>query len=466
VKLLPDTLASRVTLWHSTALVIFFSIAFPAFYLTIDTVVQRQIDEDLIEDIAEFHDLWRTGGIDQVKEEIESEIASESPAHLFIRLLDRSGGTLYATDMSHWGHLPPNQETIHAVGNGNEPELESRLRSDDEEFRSVYGTIAPGTIMQIGETIEEQREFMDLLLGLFFATYLIILPLSALIGWSVTKKSLSGIEEVSLAAEAIANGNLNRHVSVCPRGTEIERLVDTFNSMVDRVHALITEMHEMMDNIAHDMKTPLARIRTSSELALTGSVSVETLQSSTAVTLEECDRLLEMINTTLDVSEAEAGAAHLRQERVNVSSLISEACELFKPVAEEKGIRLCAQTSSDCQVKGNVQHLQRMLANMIDNGIKFTDPDGDGEIMISLELEDNWIKIVVRDSGIGIAMADQSKIFDRFVRGDQSRNRPGSGLGLSFARAVAHSHGGNIQVASKPGKGSIFTIILPAVQCG
>jgi signal transduction histidine kinase len=166
-----------------------------------------------------------------------------------------------------------------------------------------------------------------------------------------------------------------------------------------------------------------------------------------------------MINTMLDITETEAGAAELRNENVNLSELSQDACELFAPMAEDKGITVVAETDPDVEVTGDRQRLQRMMANLLDNAIKYT-PVG-GRISVSVRGSAETVILAVSDTGIGIAEQDFPRIFERFYRGDRSRSRAGSGLGLSLARAIVLAHSGSIAVSSSPGKGSTFAVTLP-----
>ena len=229
--------------------------------------------------------------------------------------------------------------------------------------------------------------------------------------------------------------------------------------MLDRIRDLISDMREMTDNIAHDMRSPLARIRAISEVAVSSTKTSDEHKTAASSTIEECDRLLQMINATLDVAEAEAGSAALDKQTVNISELAKDACELFEPVADEKEIELSCQLDAGCRIHGNVQNLQRMLANLLDNALKYTPPKG--RIDINLGCDEQGIKVAVADTGIGIPAPDQARIFERFFRCDQSRSQTGCGMGLSFSQAVARAHGGDISVASEPGNGTTFTITIP-----
>jgi signal transduction histidine kinase len=230
--------------------------------------------------------------------------------------------------------------------------------------------------------------------------------------------------------------------------------------MLDRIQALLTEIREMNDNIAHDLRSPVARIRGLAEVTLTTGKSPDDFETMAASTIEECDRLLDMINTMLVISKTEAGVEKVSHDKVDIAALIGNACELFEPLAEEKNVGLRCRAPEKTIVSGGARMLQRMLANILDNAVKYTPPGGEVEISLS-ESEKKDIIIAIRDSGIGISATDLPHVFERFYRCDRSRSQPGTGLGLSLARAIARAHGGDITVRSALDQGSTFTVTLP-----
>jgi signal transduction histidine kinase len=281
----------------------------------------------------------------------------------------------------------------------------------------------------------------------------------------MARRAVSGIEAVTQTAQKISGGSLEERVPVKPRGDEIDQLATTFNRMVDRMQTLLTEIKEMSDNIAHDLKSPVTRIRGTAEVTLTTGTSVEDYENMAASTIEDCDRLLDMINTMLLISRTEAGVEKPANEKVEVSTLIRQACELFSPIAEDKNVSLNYRAAEQTPVSGDARLLQRMLSNILDNAVKYTPPGGKVEVSLTGAKNHN-VTISVRDTGVGISEADLPRIFERFYRCDQSRSLPGTGLGLSLARAIARAHGGDITVTSAVDQGSNFTISLPKIVVG
>ena len=195
------------------------------------------------------------------------------------------------------------------------------------------------------------------------------------------------------------------------------------------------------------------------EMALTTGKAIDEYEAAAASTVEDCDRLLEMINTMLYISQTEATAGKLTTEEVDMTRMVRDACELFQPVAEDKGLSLVVDIGTNVRVPGVLQGLQRMLANLIDNALNYT--PSPGTVTVSVSREQQRGIIAVKDTGIGISQEELPHIFRRFYRCDQSRSRPGTGLGLTLVEAIVHAHRGQIAVTSTPNAGTTFTVTLP-----
>lgn len=457
---LPQTLAFRLTLLYAGIFAISSFGAFLAFYLLANSVINRRTDQQLLNEISEYSSVLSLKGIETLKTALVLETESEGVHRIFFRIVTRDGVELFSSNVSSWGNLSTSRTAAERLREGANLIFETMTLPDRRyKVRILYGAIGPGQIMQIGESSEDNERLLEVFREIFGATMVVLMALGALIGWFMARRALVGVEEVTRTAMDISRGAFERRVSVKARGNEINRLATAFNVMLDRINVLVAGMREMADNMAHDLRSPITRIHGIAEMTLATRRCTEEYESMATNTIEECNRLLEMVDTILDISEAEAGASRLRMENTEMAKVVRDACELFQPTAEGKGITLVSKISDGSFVYGDTQRLQRMLANLLDNALKYT-PSG-GTVTASVNTNEGQFVISVNDTGIGIPQDEVPNIFRRFYRCDQSRSQPGIGLGLSLALAIARAHGGDITATGHPGKGSQFTVTLP-----
>jgi heavy metal sensor kinase len=368
--------------------------------------------------------------------------------------------------MSYWREIGINRDAVGRLVEGRSRVYETLTIPDrPDRVRIGYGIIGRGVVVQLGYSMENDTSFIVIFKKIFLITMFALIMTAVLVGWFMARRALSGVEAVTRTARQISESDLSRRVPVMARHEEIDRLAVTFNQMLDRIERLVAGIREIGDNIAHDLKSPVARIRGLAEISLSGESSGEDDLTLAGSTIEECDRLLDMINTMLMISKTDAGAGDVAMGPVNMADEIRGAVALFAPLAEDKGLRLTCDTPDSLMVEGDLRLLQRTLANLVDNAIKYTPAPGNIDICAFRDMKvPERINISIEDTGIGINTDDLPKIFDRFFRCDQSRATGGSGLGLSLAKAIARAHGGEIDVASTPGKGSVFTLRLPPMS--
>jgi len=458
---LRSTLAFRLTVWYAGIFAIFSSVAFLLFYTLITSVLQERIDQDLLGQAQRFSVLLATEGLDAVNSNAVIEAQAAGVKKVFFRLLNLNGDVFSSSNMSYWKDIAVDGKAIGQLVRSQTPVIETiAIPNRSEEVRILYAMISPTTIAQVGQAMESQSRFIEAFKKIFFATMTLLILVAAAVGWFMARRAVSGVEAVTRTARKISEGSFQERVPVKATDDEIDQLATTFNQMLDRIQVLVTEIKEMNDNIAHDLRSAVARIRGLAEVTLTTGKSPDDFETMAASTIEECDRLLDMINTMLAISKTEAGVEKVSHDKVDIAALIGSACELFEALAEEKNVALRYHAPEKTKVSGDARMLQRMLANILDNAVKYT-PSG-GRVEVSLaENEKKEITIAIRDTGIGISDADLLHVFERFYRCDRSRSQPGTGLGLSLARAIARAHGGNIAVTSALDQGSTFTITLP-----
>jgi len=455
------TLAFRLTLWYAGIFMLSSCVAFLFFYLLITSVIRDRTDQDLLGEARTLSSILNTQGIEAVKRQVVLEAQAAGEKKIFFRLLSFSGQEFSSSNMSYWRDIQIGKAGINQLLNKQQPVFETaRLADRKHKIRILYSIIGRGIILQLGQSMENYTRFIEAFRKIFVATMASLLIFATIVGWFMARRALAGVETVTQTARQISEGSLDERVPVKKHQDEIDQLAITFNQMLDRIQTLVTGIKEMSDNIAHDLKGPITRIRGISEVTLTTGASEKEYENMAASTIEECDRLLDMINTMLVISKTEAGVNKLDAKKMDIAAVVHDACELFQAPAEDKDLKFIVDVQDSLHVLGDQRLIQRMIANLIDNAIKYT-ADG-GKISVAIHEQNNhFVAITVKDTGIGISDQDLPRIFERFYRCDPSRSKAGIGLGLSFARAVARAHGGDITVTSRPDQGSTFIATLP-----
>ncbi len=456
-----NTLAFRLTLWYAGIFTVSSCIAFLLFYMLITSVIRERTDQELLNQVGQFSTVLKARGLEAVESFAFLEAQAAGVKKVFFRLLYPSGLAFSSSNMSYWEDIGIRKMAIEQLLQGNSHVFDTViLRNRRDKVRILYALIGPGIILQVGQSMENHSRIIEAFKRIFVATMALLIGLAAGVGWFMARRAVSNVEAITRTAQSISGGTLEKRVPVKTRGDEIDQLAMTFNQMLDRIQTLVTEIREMSDNIAHDLKSPITRIRGVAEVTLTNEKSIGEYESMAANTIEECDRLLDMINTMLMISKTESGVGKLSREEIDLAGLVREACELFEPTAEDKGVTLSYDVPNKSRLVGDNRMIQRMLSNLLDNAIKYT-PSG-GTVSVSLSENDaRDVVITFKDTGIGISPSDLPRIFERFYRCDQSRSQPGIGLGLSLARTIARAHGGEITATSIPNQGSTFTATLP-----
>jgi heavy metal sensor kinase len=458
------TLAFRLTLWYAGVFAVCSCIAFLLFYTLITSVFRERTDQELLAQAREFSATLTTRGMEAVRNLAMLEAQAAGVKKVFFRLLSSRGETFSSSNMSYWQDIDIREAAVKQLLRDRKNVFETvTVPNRKEKVRVLHTMVGTGVILQIGQSMEADSRFIEAFKNIFLITMVLLIALAAGVGWFMARRAVSGVEVVTRTAQEISGGTLDKRVPVGTRGDEIDQLAATFNQMLGRIQALITEIKEMSDNIAHDLKSPIARIRGLAEVTLTTGKGVGEYETMAAGTVEECDRLLGMINTMLMITKTESGVQPLEYQEIDMARLVRDACELLGTVAEDRGLNLTCQTPETLSLVADPPMIQRILSNLIDNAIKFSPPGGAVKVALS-EKGGKEALVTVQDTGPGIPAEDLPRIFERFYRCDQSRSQPGTGLGLSLARALARAHQGDITVTSALGQGSTFTLILPKTR--
>jgi signal transduction histidine kinase len=332
-------------------------------------------------------------------------------------------------------------------------------RRGDKALEVASLRMPDGAIMQVGKTTDDRVELLERFRANVARAVIPLLVLSLTGGLFLASWALRQVRQIIQTVRAIQAGEMHARVPTRQTGDELDELGRLFNGMLDRIAALIAGMRGALDTVAHDLRTPVTRIRGVAELALRSDEGSDASRQALADCVEESDQLLTLLNTLMDISEAETGTLKLRRERVNVADLVEDTVDLYRHVAEEKRIAVTTATIPDLWLTADRSRLRQILANLLDNAIKYT-PAG-GRVEMKAHLQGGTVVFNVKDTGIGLTPDEVPRIWDRLYRSDQSRSERGLGLGLSLVRAVVQAHGGQIGVSSAIGVGSTFTMSLP-----
>lgn len=453
---LKHSLLFSLTILYAVTFTVLAAIGFSVFYYRIYSVTIERIDEELFEETRKYAVLMAEAGFEAVRSRILEEAKTEDPEEEFYRVINIRGEILTSTDMSAWSHVE-RYSVADKLKNSVDGYVTQTIKSTEgDKARVVTAVVGPSMLLQIGESLEEADEHLDIFRNLLIILIVVFVVFSTAVGWLLARRSLAGMAEVTTTAEEITKGNYDRRVEVDGQFKEISRLGAAFNTMLDRIQNLLQSMQQINDNIAHDLRSPLARIRGIAEMTIVKDKNIEDFKEMAVSTIEECDTLIDMINTMLDIAEIEAGVNEAKIEKFDLSALVTDACDLFRPIADGKKINLQSNLPNSLSFKGDRKRMQRIVTNLLENAIKYT--SAKGTVTVSAVIEDGMIKIDFKDTGSGIAENDLPYIFQRFYRCDQSRSKRGVGLGLSLVKAYTESMKGVISVKSALDRGSVFSL--------
>lgn len=450
----------RLSIWYVVFFILGSSFLLIVAYFFLSSSLKEREIHSISTELEELISQYNRGGMTLVEKEVLEDIKFRGKNPFFVRITSGSNQTVRIFFQELWRDFDLN-ELEKLTLKQDKSWIHLRSKENDYELLLISKSLNEGYRLQVGLSTENQEKTLDRFRE---ALIMITIPLFLLgiIGGSLLAfRSLTPIRQIIKTVKSIEIGMMEARVPQTHTGDELDELSRLFNEMLDRINSLISGMRNALDTVAHDLRTPMTRMRNNLENALQVNLKDGEYRTALQEGIEESDHILKMLNVLMDISQAETGTLKLNKSEVNITSLLDRIVDMYQDVAEEKSIIITIHASDGLAATIDEERISQVLANLLDNAIKYSSPEK--EIHVKANGFQNEVVISIQDEGHGISEKDLPKIWDRLFRSDQSRKKRGLGLGLSMVKLVVEAHKGRVDVASSPGKGSTFSIHLPLV---
>lgn len=468
------TTTFKLTLVYLTVFALFAAFLLGYFALNTRRLITEQITETVDAEITGLSEQYRLGGIRRLVIVVDARARRPGSSLYLVTTFagEALAGNVTALQSGILDSPGWTETAYRRLDETDSPEHTDHPERPEHLALARVFQLPGGFRLLVGRDLDERERLYHIILDAGRWSIAIVLVLGLAGGLFVTRRVLRRVDAMTETSRSIMAGDLGERLPVDGTGDELDRLAENLNVMLERIEALMHGLKEVSDNIAHDLKTPLTRLRNRTEQALRTGKSESEYRAALESTIEESDNLIATFNALLMIARAESGQARSDMIEFDAADIANDIGELYEPLAEEKGIALKVEASEAAPVKGNRELVSQALANLVDNAIKYAEPHdlldrgqpingapGMPEIVVRAANDGDRILLTVADNGPGIPEADRTRVVERFVRLEQSRSKPGSGLGLSLAAAVARLHGGELTLEDNhPGLKSIIAL--------
>jgi len=421
-------------------------------YTRISTYTLTQSRKEISEDLQEYNSMFKEDGL----KAIVDDVTEEEEDNYFMNVAE-NGILIAENHPKKWN----NYDFTSLITIDNNMDNWARFRFKENEYEYITYRLSPEVFIQIGHLINERNKFLKYIFELFIYSFLILIGIMVAFTIIIADRSITPIRKLNETIEDITRNNkFNKRVDSKSDDSLYKALITNFNYMLDRIESLINGMKDSLDNIAHDVRTPLTRFKLSAESSLVNSDNnADTMKESLQSCLEESDRILNMFNSILEISDASYGSINLSKKEISLRDTIQSVINIYEYVLEENNINVSVNIDEDIKLNVDETRMLQAISNLVDNAIKYNKKE-EAEIIFNAHQNNGIVDLEVKDSGIGIDEAEFDRIFDKLYRVDKNRAK-GHGLGLSYANAIIKAHNGNIKVSSQLNVGSTFSVIIP-----
>lgn len=453
-----NPLGVRLTLGYALLFALSAVTLFGLAYGVLGAYLRQQDEAFLHDQLRAVEAVYERDGLAGVRRHAAALQADDRGEEVLVRVADADNETRFLSLADEWepGDLGALTERLPREG----ARIEIWNDREQQDLDVLTRRLPTGDVLQVGINSDERDDVLEAFPRVFAFVAVPLVLLALLGGWFMASRALRPVRQLVSTLEAIAaTGDVRRRAPTASVQGEFADLFRLFNRMLERIEALVGRLRDTLDDVAHDLRTPLTALRGTAELALQRDREPEAYRTALARVVEASGSASATLDTVLDVAEAEAGALSLDLEPTDLDAVVADVADLYGLVAEGEDVVLAVEPGGAGTVRADGRRLRRALANLVDNAVKYTPPGGRVTLTTGREPGGAWV--AVRDTGVGITPEELPLVWDRLYRSERTRHERGLGLGLSLARAIVEAHGGRVTAESAEGEGSIFTVFLP-----